>query len=234
MFCRSLAEERNGGAVGMYASTINQSWDPPMRGQDYVNDLLSGGYDYSLHPGQNGITTDVQKKTFGSACFNGSILMTVEEYGGGQSMLETWHVFGDAALDMRTAPPSDLVLSNEVILMGIDFTTIVTTSGAPVQGALVCLSQDGNYFSGLTDEFGNVTISHTLIAGDAKMVVTAFNSDTIYDDVTVIPPGGAYVIFNNYNIDDSAGNGNGELDYGESVLLDLTLNKCGKMYKQIM
>ncbi len=228
-FAEAWLHKENGGAVGMYAATINQSWDPPMRGQDYFNDLLIGGYDYSLYPGQNGITTDVQKKTFGSACFNGSILMTVEEYGGGQPMLETWHVFGDAALDVRTAPPSDLVLSNEAVLMGIDFTTTITSSGAPIQGVLVCLSQDGNYFSGVTDEFGSVTISHALIAGDAKMVVTAFNTETIYDDVTVIPPGGAYVIYNNYIIDDSAGNGNGELDYGETVLLDLTLNNVGNV-----
>lgn len=226
-FAEAWLHKEDGGAIGMYASTIGQSWDPPMRGQDYFNDLLIGGYDYSLYTGQNGITTDVQKQTFGSACFNGSILMTVEEPGGGQSMMETWTVFGDAALDMRTAPPSDLVLSTNVVLMGIDFTTVVTTSGVPVEGALVCLSQDGNYFSGVTDEYGNVTISHTLIAGDAKMVVTAFNTETIYDDITVIPPGGAYVIFNNYNIDDSAGNGNGIVEHGEQISFLVGLKNVG-------
>jgi|GEM_PF-549101 len=226
-FAEAWLHKENGGAIGMYASTISQSWDPPMRGQDYINDLLIGGYDYSLYPGQNGITTDVQKQTFGSACFNGSILMTVEEYSGGQQEMEAWTVFGDAALDMRTASPSDLVLSNEVILMGIDFTTTVTTSGVPVEGALVCLSQDGNYFSGLTDEFGNVTISHTLIAGDAKMVVTAFNSDTIYDDITVIPPGGCYVLFNDYIIDDSAGNNNGIVEHSEQISFLVGLKNVG-------
>lgn len=226
-FAEAWLHKENGGAIGMYASTIVQSWDPPMRGQDYFNDLLIGGYDYSLHPGQNGITTDVQKKTFGSACFNGSILMTVEEYGGGQPMMETWHVFGDAALDMRTAPPSDLVLSNNIVIMGIDFITTLTTSGVPVEGALICLSQDGNYFTGVSNEFGSVTISHALIVGDAKMVVTAFNTDTIYDDITVIPPGGAYVIFDSFIIDDSSGNNNNLLDYGESVLLDVTLSNVG-------
>ena len=226
-FAEAWLHKENGGAIGMYASTISQSWDPPMRGQDYINDLLIGGYDYSLYPGQNGITTDVQKQTFGSACFNGSILMTVEEYSGGQQEMEAWTVFGDAALDMRTASPSDLVLSTNVVLMGIDFTTTVTTSGVPVEGALVCLSQDGNYFSGLTDEFGNVTISHTLIAGDAKMVVTAFNSDTIYDDITVIPPGGCYVLFNDYIIDDSAGNNNGIVEHSEQISFLVGLKNVG-------
>ncbi|MCK4312667.1 MAG: hypothetical protein KAW88_08035, partial [Candidatus Cloacimonetes bacterium] len=217
----------NGGAVGMYASTISQSWDPPMRGQDYFNDLLIGGYDYSLHPGQNGISTDVQKTTYGALCFNGSILMTVEEYSGGQHEMEAWTVFGDAALQVRTAPPALLTLSNQVVLMGIDFITNVTSSGAPVQGALVCLSQDGNYFYSVTDEFGSVTISHALIAGDAKMVVTAFNTETIYDDVTVIPPGGAYVLFNDYIIDYSSGNGNGIVEHGEQISFLVGLRNVG-------
>ncbi len=226
-FAEAWLHKENGGAVGMYASTISQSWNPPMRGQDYFNDLLIGGYDYSLHPGQNGISTDVQKTTFGALCFNGSILMTVEEFSGGQQEMEAWTVFGDAALNVRTAPPSGLVLSNEVILMDLDFTSTVTSNGVPVEGALVCLSQDGNYFPGVTDEFGNVTISHALIAGDAKMVVTAFNTETIYDDVTVIPPGGCYVLYNDHIIDDYAGNGNSIVEHGEEISFLVGLRNVG-------
>ena len=228
-FAEAWLKKDGGGAIGMLASSQNQSWNPPMMGQDYIIDLLIGGYDYSLHPGQNGMTTDVQKTTYGSMCINGTILMAMEDPGTGAIEMAKWHIFGDASLQVRTDTPAEIVLSNNVVLMGIDFTTTITSSGAPIQGVLVCLSQDGNYFSGVTDEFGSVTISHALIAGDAKMVVTAFNTETIYDDVTVIPPGGAYVIFNSYNLDDSSGNGNGELDYGESVLLDLTLNNVGNV-----
>jgi len=226
-FAEAWLKKDGGGAVGMYASSINQSWDPPMRGQDYLNDLLIGGYDYTLYPGQNGITTDVQKTTYGAMCFNGSILMTVEEYGGGQPMMETWHVFGDAALQVRTDTPAEIVLSNNVVLMGIDFTTTITSGGSPVEGALVTLYQDDVAYSGNTDLNGTVTISHSLIAGDAKMIITGFNIETIYDEIAVIPPGGAYVMFDSCIIDDSSGNNNNLLDYGESVLLDVTLSNVG-------
>ncbi len=226
-FAEAWLKKDGAGAVGMYASTVNQSWDPPMRGQDYINDLLIGGYDYALYPGQNGITTDVQKTTYGAMCINGSILMTLEEFSGGSSEMKFWTIFGDASLQVRTDTPAALSLSNNAVLMGVSYSTIVTANGSPVAGALVSLYQDGDVFTGVTDATGSVTIQHDLTAGDAKMTVTAFNTDTIYDDISVIPPGGPYVMLDNYLIDDSSANNNGLLDYNESVLLDMTLMNVG-------
>ena len=227
-FAEAWLKKAGGGAVGFYGATINQSWDPPMRGEDYINDLLIGGYDYSLYPGQNGITTDVQKTTYGAMCFNGSILMTMEDYGGGQSQMETWHIFGDASLQVRTDIPAALTLSNQAVLMGIDFSTIVSADGSPVEGAMVSFYQNDEVFCGITDASGSVTIAHSLIAGDAQMTVTAFNTDTIYDLIAVIPAGGAYVIVDDVVIDDSSTNNNGMLDYGEAAALDVTLINVGE------
>ncbi|MDO9577278.1 MAG: C25 family cysteine peptidase [Candidatus Cloacimonadales bacterium] len=229
-FAEAWLKKAGGGAVGFYGATINQSWDPPMRGEDYIDDLLIGGYDYSLYPGQNGITTDVQKTTYGAMCFNGSILMTVEDYGGGQPMLETWHVFGDASLQVRTDTPAALTLSNQTVLMGIDFSTIVTANGNPVEGAMVSFFQDDEVFCGLTDASGSVTIPHTMIAGDAQMTVTAFNTETIYEVVSVISPNNPYVVFESCEIDDSTiGNGNGELNNSESVYLNICMENIGSV-----
>ena len=226
-FAEAWLHKENGGAVGMYASTINQSWNPPMQGQDYINDLLTGGYDYTLYPGQNGINTDVRKTTFGALCFNGSILMTVEGPSGGQPMLETWHVFGDAALEVRTATTTELTLSNSVILMGVDFSTSVSSNSNPVEGAFISLYQDGISFTGITDENGDVSISHSLNVGDAKLTVTAFNAETIFDDVAVIPPGGAYLMYDDVVIDDSAGNNNGIVEHGEPISFTVGLMNVG-------
>ncbi|MDA3813355.1 MAG: C25 family cysteine peptidase, partial [Candidatus Cloacimonetes bacterium] len=228
-FAEAWLHKSGGGAVGMLASTINMSWAPPMRGQDYINDLLIGGYDYAAHPGQNGITTDVQKTTYGAVCFNGSILMVVEDYSGGLDEMQHWTIFGDAALQVRTDTPQELSLSNTAVLMGIDFATTITSGGTPIEGAMVTLSQDGEVFSGISDENGNVSIAHELNAGICTMVVTGFNTETIYaDDVAVIPPGGPYVIFESYTIDDTAtGNGNGSLENGEIVDIDMSVENLG-------
>jgi gingipain R len=227
-FAEAWLKKENGGAIGMFAATINQSWDPPMRGQDYVNDLLIGGYDYTQHAGQNGITTDVQKTTYGAMCFNGAILMTVEDYSGGQDEMQHWHVFGDASLQVRTDTPAAASLSNQAVLMGVDFSTIVTANGAPVEGAMVSFYQNDEIFCGLTDATGSVTITHSLVAGDAQITVTGFNVDTIYDVIAVIPPGGAYVLVDDVVIDDSAANNDGMLDYGEAAVLDITLLNVGE------
>jgi hypothetical protein len=72
------------GAIAMYASSINQSWAPPMEGQDEFNILL----------------TDPERPyhSFGAMCFAGSSSM-MDKYGGsGVEMFNTWHIFGDPSL----------------------------------------------------------------------------------------------------------------------------------------
>jgi hypothetical protein len=72
------------GAVVMYASSVNQSWAPPMEGQDEFNLLL----------------TDLSEPYFsyGAMCFAGSCSM-MDQYGGsGVEMFNTWIIFGDPSL----------------------------------------------------------------------------------------------------------------------------------------
>lgn len=224
-FAEAWLKKSGGGAVAMIASTINMSWAPPMKGQDYINDLLVGGYDYSAHPGQNGITTDVQKTTFGAVCLNGSILMVTEDYGGGLVELQHWTIFGDASLQVRTDTPELLSLSNTAVLMGVNFSTNITAGGSPVENTTVTLSQDGESFSGVTDINGDVTIIHGLDAGTCTMVVTGFNTETIYDDaVSVIPPGGPYVLLNSFETFD---NNNNIPEFNETITIDIELENVG-------
>ncbi len=72
------------GAIGIYASSISQSWAPPMEAQDEFNLLL----------------TDQGKPYFsyGAMCFAGSCSM-MDNYGsGGIEMFDTWIIFGDPSL----------------------------------------------------------------------------------------------------------------------------------------
>ncbi len=209
-------------------STINQPWNPPMRGQDYFNDILIGGYDYNAHPGQNGINTDEGRTTIGAITFNGLVLMCTESGGPDDwETAKTWHLFGDPSMQPRTQAPTELMLSNDLAMVGVPFTTVVTDSDGPVEGALVCLSQEGSYFSALTDAAGTASFDHALTPGEATLVVTGFNKHTIFDLVTVIPPEGAYILVSGSAVDDAGGNGNGQADYGEAVLLDVSAQNVG-------
>jgi hypothetical protein len=58
-------------------------------------------------------------------------------------------------------------------------------------------------------------------------VVTGFNTGTIYDTIDVVPADGAYVVYAYHEVDDNEGNGNGMIDYGESVSFNLALTNIG-------
>jgi hypothetical protein len=227
-FAEAWLRKQDGGAIMMMAASISQPWAPPMRGQDYFMDILIGGYDYTAHAGQNGINTTEQRTTFGTITFNGLVLMCVESGGGSDwETAKTWNLFGDPSTQARTAEPAELTLSNAVIMAGIAFTTNISTSEGPLENAMVALSQDGAVFRGFSDANGDVTIDHALNPGMAKLVVTGFNTETIYDDVNVVPADGAYVVFSAYEINDASGNDNGQMDYAETVELTIGLTNVG-------
>ncbi|MBE9491400.1 MAG: T9SS type A sorting domain-containing protein [Bacteroidetes bacterium] len=227
-FAEAWLKKENGGAVIFLGATIGQPWDPPMRGQDYFMDVLIGGYDYSAHPGQNGINTDEQRTTLGSFVFNGLTLMCTEA-GDPQDWetAKTWTTFGDPSMQVRTAPPADLTVSNNTIIAGIPFQTTITSSSGPVEGAMVAISQSDDMFRGFTDTVGIVSINHTFTPGTALLVVTGFNTVTVYDTVNVIPASGAYVVYAYHTINDATGNGDGLIDYGENINLSLALTNIG-------
>jgi hypothetical protein len=227
-FAEAWQRKDGGGSVMFLGASISQPWNPPMRGQDYFADMFTGGYDYSAHAGQNGISTTEGRTTLGAIIFNGLVLMTTESGGSSDwETAKTWNLFGDASMQARSDTPENLTLSTNVVMVGIPYTTMVTAGGAPVESAMVTLSQDGNYFTGITDASGNVSIIHTLIPGDALLVVTAFNTETIYEIVSVIPSSGAYVIYASHIINDNTGNADSLLDYGESVMFSISLTNVG-------
>ncbi|MCK4956064.1 MAG: T9SS type A sorting domain-containing protein, partial [Candidatus Cloacimonetes bacterium] len=158
--------------------------------------------------------------------FNGSILMCIEDPVGGPEELETWTIFGDASLNVRTDSPAEVTLSNESIFLDVDYTTTVTSDGSPLKGALVSFYQNGVGFTGVSDASGNVIISHELEAGNCTMVVSSYNGITIYnEDITVVPAAGAYCIC----VDNEYGDGNNSIpEYNENGSFSFTISNVGE------
>ncbi len=222
-FAEAWLRKENGGAVMTLMATINQPWDPPMRGQDYFNDLIVGGYDYASNPG-SGISTTEGRSVIGSIVANGLVLMLTESSGSSDlETVQTWTTFGDAALQIRTDEAAAVTLSNNVMLVGADFETTVNVSGSPFEGAMVALSQEGVYASAYSDANGMVSIPNNFLPGDVTIVVTGFNTETIYETIQCIPPDGAYVIFDEVEVN----NASGMLIYGETATLNLTMKNVG-------
>ncbi len=224
-FGEAWLKKDGGGAVMTLMATINQPWQPPMRGQDYMNDILTGGYDYNNNPG-NGTNTEEGRTFLGPIVVNGLILMYDESSGGSDlETIQTWTTFGDCSLQPRTIAPAELSVSNETVINGVDFNTIITSDGVPVEGAMIGLTQadGGLFYNAITDENGEVTITHELIPGDAKLVVTAMNTQTIYLDIVVISPEGAYLVIEGFEMNTT----DGMAVYDSEVSMSLTFENLG-------
>lgn len=90
------------GAIACYASSISQSWAPPMEAQDEAMIL----YTDSSEP----------YHCFGTLCFAGSCSMMDDYGGGGVDMYNTWIYFGDPTLrviGVTYMPPVALELVGE-------------------------------------------------------------------------------------------------------------------------
>lgn len=193
-FAEKWLKAKHGGAVATLMSSINQPWNPPMRGQDYFYDILSGGYDYDTDSTSNGISTNEQRTHWGSIIINAFYLMLCESAQASDiETVKTWISFGDASLQLRTKSPEKIESSANVAICGSSYSTTITSNGTPVRNALVCISQDGNYYKGFTNSRGIANIGHNLHKGKALLVVTAFNTSTIYDSIPVIESGKPYI-----------------------------------------
>ena len=202
------------GAIGFYGSLISQSWSPPMDAQDEVVDLLCS----------------MQKVTYGGLCFNGSCKMMDINGSTGISEFNAWTIFGDPSLLVRTDVPAPMTVNHDDAIL---FTlTEFNVQVVGVQGALCALYANGTLFgSAYTDGAGNavIPIEGSLPVGqEITLTVTAFNKETYIAGVMAISPDGPYVVHEDNVVDDAAGgNGNGMIDYGESIVLGMELKNVG-------
>ncbi len=214
-FAEAWLRKSNGGAVATMMSSIDQPWTPPMSGQDYMNDLLVGGHTYS--GSEKGTNTDHGKTHFGAIAFNGSCLMLAEnDDADTKETIESWSVFGDPSLQVRTDAPKALVISNSNVPVN-SYKTNITVGGLAFANALVSVWDGTNQpFSGLTDASGNVTITHTLTTGSsATLTVTGFNLTPFIAPVKISLATSAETIdlSNALQIYPNPSNGNISLDY---------------------
>ena len=219
-FAEAWLKKENGGAVVTLMSTINQPWTPPQRGQDYFYDILVGGFNYNQYSGQSGINTNEQRTHWGSIVVNAFTLALTESNSSSDlETFQTWTTFGDASLQLRTKQPDVLALSSRSLISGIPFATTVTVNGQPVADALVCISQDGNYVSAYTGADGSVSIPHNFVSGDVLLVVTAFNTTTIYETISCTASNVPYLALSSYTP--------GTVNAGVTSFLTLSMNNLG-------
>ncbi len=144
---------------------------------------------------------------------------------------------GDPNLQVWTDTPSTLTVTHaSTFTLGQGtYSVTVMRGGSPVDSARVALYKDGDAYSvGLTDPSGQVVLPFRPDQTGAFSVGVHSHNDLPYlGSATVVAPGGAPYLFalSQAFVDDGSGstdgNGDGRLDSGETVELNIALKNNG-------
>ena len=169
-FMRATSGGQPSGAVATLMSTINQSWNPPMIGQDEMVNILTESYVNNI------------KRSFAGISVNG--LFQMNDASADYAMTDTWTVFGDPSLMVRTANPLSMTVTHPATI-NLGATQMVVNCN--VEGALVALTINHQIIGTGYVSGGSATISFNALSQIDTITVaaTAFNYIPYLGDVPI-------------------------------------------------
>lgn len=142
---------------------------------------------------------------------------------------EIYHLMGDPSLTPFVSVPDLLTAEyNLEIITGSTSFTVMTE-----ENAYVAVSKDGVLLNAqLVDATGNVELNFNPLTevGILDLVITRQNRQPIIDKINIIPASTPYIVLDYYEIDDLLGNNNGEVDFGETIKLNVQLKNLSDTY----
>ncbi len=140
----------------------------------------------------------------------------------------TYHLFhhhGGAFLNVYSEVPQTLNITHETTLISGE--TVVTVNADA--GSFISLTVDGQIVG--TGEGTGQPIEIEILPQNpsSTLIVTVTKQNYFRHEsyIEIIAPSGPYVVLEAFEIDDSMGNGNGLMDYGETIYINLTLKNVG-------
>lgn len=196
------------GAIGGMFSWISQPWIPPMYGQDEMVNILCEWR-----------STDQFNHTLAGASLNGN--MDVIDKSSDTQTHDTWILFGDPSLMVRTANPTDMnvSVSPSVLMLGMNELTL----SADADYAIATLSMNGEVLASGNVENGQCTLTFPALSnvGMAQLVVIGYNKVTSITEIEVVPAEGAYITVNDYAMNADQAN------YGEVIDMSINVKNVG-------
>jgi hypothetical protein len=140
---------------------------------------------------------------------------------------EIYTLMGDPSLSTYFSVPSENTVSYQNEIRIGDTTMDITAE----PWSYAALSRGGElYGAALVDDSGFATLDFRMFTstGEAGIVVTRQNREPFFGTVTIAPGEGPVVVLASAAVNDTVGgNGNGEVDFGEQVLFNLTVENAG-------
>jgi hypothetical protein len=137
-----------------------------------------------------------------------------------------FHVHGDAFTTLYSEIPQDLtVLHDPSVLAGQNFFDVTANDSS-----VIALTVDGEII-GVGEGTGapvRITIPPQIAGKTMLVTVTKANYFRYQASIPIVPPEGPYVVLWEYAIDDTAGgNGDGTIDFGETIALPTAVKNIG-------
>lgn len=199
-----------GGIGGMFA-TILQPWRPPMYGQDEMAAILAEwreGYKHTLS---------------GASCNGNMYVLDMFKDVSGQETHNTWILFGDPSMMLRTEAPQRMEVSAvpSSLLTGMTSLTV----NADTDFGIATLSLNNKIIGSAYVENGtaDITFPELTETGKAQIVVMGYNKVTEIMDINIMPATGAYIVADAYNLNQE----DGQMDCNEYIDLDLNVKNIG-------
>lgn len=164
-FTRASKNGKPTGALAIIASTINQSWSPPMDGQDEMVNILVDSYYNNI------------KQTFGGVVINGCMHMNDTYGSGGAQMTDTWTIFGDPSVVIRNKTPKKASINHDKgVILGENakFNLI-----SDVEGVLVTLSKDNKIIAKAVVKDGKIALDLSKYDGEGVHTITVTGQDIV-------------------------------------------------------
>lgn len=174
------------GAIGGMFSWISQPWQPPMYGQDEMNRILTEWKE-----------SDKFNHTLGGASLNGSMFILDAVPNDTYGTHNTWLLFGDPSLMVRTDNPvgMDLSVNPSVLMLGMNELEITAQN---TSFGIACLTMDGEVLAigEIHNGICDLNFEPLSNVGTAKLTVMGYNKVTEMVDIAINPAEGAYLSAN--------------------------------------
>ena len=202
------------GAIGGMFSYISQPWQPPMYGQDEMNNVLTEHR--SIKRTLGGISTDGNMK----------ILDQYNSNGQGLATYQFWLLFGDPTLTVRNMTPANMNVTHASSMS--TSATSFTVNATNGNGALATLTRNNEIMGSATINNGtcNITFAAPGTTGTATLTVFGYNKITYIATIQITGGGTQQYTINvsaNPNIGGSV-TGGGTYNQGQSCTVTATPN----------
>ena len=202
------------GAIGGMFSYISQPWQPPMYGQDEMNNVLTEHR--SIKRTLGGISTDGNMK----------ILDQYNSNGQGLATYQFWLLFGDPTLTVRNMTPANMNVTHASSMSTSATSFMVNATNG--NGALATLTRNNEIMGSATINNGvaNITFTAPGTTGTATLTVFGYNKITYIATINITSGGTQY-----YNVsvmanptDGGTVSGDGAYQLGQSCTVTATPN----------